>query len=143
GIGFASGRNNRLYNNVIRDSREGIYTGYGETAAFIYNNTVSYNTMGITIGDAFAGSINVEVRNNIIFANTTSDLSDSGTGTLESNNLSSDPSFVSPENRDFHLRDDSAAIDRGAKLDLVKDDFDQVTRPQGRAYDIGAYEHHK
>lgn len=41
---------------------------------------------------------------------------------------------------DFHLRPDSPAIDAGAPIPSVTTDFDGVKRPQGKGYDIGAYE---
>ena len=41
---------------------------------------------------------------------------------------------------DFRLRSDSKAIDVGLPLPEVARDADGVTRPQGRGYDLGAYE---
>ena len=54
-----------------------------------------------------------------------------------------DPKFVNPAGHDFHLKSDSPCIDRGSSVpgSLVKRDFDGITRPQGTAIDIGAYEY--
>jgi hypothetical protein len=51
-----------------------------------------------------------------------------------------DPLFVDPVNHDFHLRSGSPAIDAGQALGQVRFDLDQVARPQGAGWDIGAYE---
>jgi len=53
-----------------------------------------------------------------------------------------DPLFVNPMERDFHLRKGSAAIDKGVSLSEVPKDKDGINRPQGSAFDIGAYEFH-
>jgi hypothetical protein len=52
----------------------------------------------------------------------------------------SDPQFTDPSQLDFSLRTGSPAIDTGISLSAVKTDFRGVGRPQGGAYDIGAYE---
>jgi hypothetical protein len=53
-----------------------------------------------------------------------------------------DPMFVNPMGRNFHLRKGSGAIDKGISLSEVPKDKDGVNRPQGSAFDIGAYEFH-
>jgi hypothetical protein len=56
-----------------------------------------------------------------------------------------DPLFVSYSGNhgqnDYHLQAGSPAIDKGYRLESVTMDFDSVPRPQGSAYDIGAYEY--
>jgi len=47
---------------------------------------------------------------------------------------------VNASQADFHLKKDSPAIDKGWSLDAPDDDFDGNPRPQGSAYDIGAFE---
>jgi hypothetical protein len=49
-----------------------------------------------------------------------------------------DPRFVSES--DFRLNRDSPAVDVGVPVPEVARDADGVTRPQGKAYDLGAYE---
>lgn len=51
-----------------------------------------------------------------------------------------EPQFVDPDNGDFRLRAGSPGIDAGATIEAVKTDLRGVPRPQGRAYDVGAYE---
>ena len=57
-----------------------------------------------------------------------------------SHNLFTDPSFVDAPNGNFALLAWSAAIGMGKELTEVPYDFAGVPRPQGLAYDIGAYE---
>ena len=56
-------------------------------------------------------------------------------------NFEGDPMFVEVDDGDLHLQEGSAAIDAGMTLDNVTADIAGVERPQGTAYDIGAYEY--
>jgi hypothetical protein len=69
------------------------------------------------------------------------DLYEAGSGTMVDHNFTNDPQFVNATGLDFHLRSTSPAIDAGLSIGQVPDDFDGVHRPQGAAYDIGAYEY--
>lgn len=48
--------------------------------------------------------------------------------------------FLAPEVFDFTLLPDSPAVDAGAALDSVPDDFRGRPRPQGEGFDLGPYE---
>jgi hypothetical protein len=48
--------------------------------------------------------------------------------------------FVNAAGFDFHLHAGDAVIDKGVTLSDVLRDFDGTQRPQGPAYDVGAYE---
>ena len=142
GIVVGSGSDNSVYNNVIYNV--GI-AGYGNAGinvfsgsrARIYNNTI-YGSRAAGIY-AFSGS-QTQIVNNIIYGNAGGNLLNYNSDTYIANNLTSDPGFVNAGGADFRLRADSPAIDRGAYLSMVQ--FDQIgmPRPQGGAYDIGAYE---
>jgi hypothetical protein len=56
-------------------------------------------------------------------------------------NIEADPMFVDLAAGDLRLSEGSAAIDAGMELEEVTTDIDSVARPQGDAYDIGAYEY--
>jgi len=58
--------------------------------------------------------------------------------TIKSNWQRTDPQFVSES--DFRLSRNSPAIDAGVALPEVPRDAEGVARPQGKAYDLGAYE---
>jgi len=52
-----------------------------------------------------------------------------------------DPRFVDAAAGDYHLRADSPAVDTGADVaEVVPEDADGVTRPQGAGFDVGPYE---
>jgi hypothetical protein len=53
--------------------------------------------------------------------------------------VNANPNFVSAATQNFHLSSGSPAIDAGMNTGVVTD-FDGVTRPQGSAFDIGAFE---
>lgn len=64
--------------------------------------------------------------------------------TWDTNPIPSDPNFVDPTNpaRNFHLLPDSPAIDAGTAVSVSRD-FDGILRPQGIAFDMGAYEYNQ
>jgi hypothetical protein len=49
---------------------------------------------------------------------------------------------VNPKEENFHILPGSAAIDKGIPLSDVSHDKDGVKRPQGTAFDLGAFEFH-
>ncbi len=57
---------------------------------------------------------------------------------LEQNSLWADPQFVSPGS-DFHLQSNSPAINSGTTVNAPID-YEGTNRPNGSAYDIGAFE---
>lgn len=61
------------------------------------------------------------------------------------NEVCADPLLTSESdinNMDFHLTTSSSAKDKGLTISSLGSDFDGISRPQGTAYDIGAYEFH-
>jgi hypothetical protein len=58
---------------------------------------------------------------------------------------SSDALFVNPSRADYHLKSGSPAINAGRaslnSIDAASSDLEGKTRPQGSAFDIGAYEY--
>jgi parallel beta-helix repeat protein len=139
-----AGNNNEIYNNLVYNikypdsgSNAGIYVFMG-SGHKIWNNTVANNTAD---GINLASVSNIEVRNNIAYGNTGTAFVNSGTGTVESNNLFGvDPLFVNPAGNDFQVKTTSRAVDQGASLSAVKTDLVGTPRPQGPALDIGAFE---
>jgi hypothetical protein len=142
---MGSGSGNLAYNNLLVDS-VGPAIHVRGTGTKIFNNTIVGNGRAMHIGASRA-----EIRNNIIYGNSQGIVNQS-TNIAFSNNLCGtagtgcqfvgDPRFVNRAAGDYHLRSGSPAIDRGQTLSQVPRDYDDVLRPQGAAYDIGAYEFH-
>jgi parallel beta helix pectate lyase-like protein len=110
------------------------------TNAVIANN-IFYQPQ--TAGVLFSGATttNVTVRYNLTMGGTAS--TGNGTGVTVSNNLdSTDPKLVNAAAFNLQLLAGSPAIDAGVTLSYVTNDFLGVSRPQGAAYDIGAFEFH-
>jgi len=107
----------------------------------VYNNTVYGNPLyGIAVRD---GAENTILKNNIAYNNRKDNIwlhPGESPGTIQENNLQTDPKFVDPLQHDFKLQSGSPAIDSGVNIQEVKVDFFGVPRYQGKSYDIGAIE---
>ncbi len=140
GIIVGSGNGNQVYNCVSYGNRDnGIYVQYGSPQGTVFYNNTAYGNggTGILVGSDASGTT---VKNNLAYGNG-SDLSDGGSGSAMSNNLTGvNPGFVNAGAGDFRLTSGSRAIDAGASVAMVSSDANGVARPQGPAYDIGAYE---
>lgn len=97
------------------------------------------NTFGLdndrffqSAGGAGSGS---QVYNNLFAASTKPDEA----GHI-SNRTADTEQFVDAPNHDYHLLPQSPAIDAGIVLTPVTTDKDGLSRPQGAAFDVGAYE---
>jgi MYXO-CTERM domain-containing protein len=137
GIGIYAGARTAAYDNLVWGNKIGIVLDYVVDATGVYNNTVYGNVNeGIYVG----GSTNATIENNIVYKNGSS-ISDNGTGTTKTTDLVDvDPLFVGEATHDFRLTETSPAIDKGTAVTVVTSDYAGVARPQGPAYDIGAFE---
>ena len=87
------------------------------------------------------GSSGIDVDYNLAY-NSDGSSPTSPIGTSMIHNLwGIDPVFVNLGTGDYHLQLESPAIDAGALLNEVNDDFDGNARPYGKGYDIGAFEY--
>jgi len=157
-------------NIVFAVSAWGIQMWHAATNATIVNNTVFACYGGITVGagDSPGGvtSDNTLVANNIVYKNTGYGIYEYGatgthnrymnnlvtgnpTGISLQNGLSAtgtvtvDPQFVNYQangSGDYHLQSSSPAINAGNSTSAPVTDFSGGTRPNGGAWDIGAYE---
>jgi len=96
----------------------------------------------------------IRIKNNIAYASEPGGTTFLGSGANEwvhytqSGNIvnATNPAFLNapatvPDSPNFSLTSRSPAIDAGLTNTTIKISFDGTTRPQGRAYDIGAYEY--
>lgn len=153
GIIVYGATNTLIYNNIIAGV---LYSGtctpptctpsgaglaiFG-TSTGVYNNTVYNNSVdGISIS---ASSPSTVVRNNIVYLSGTAYVNSNGAGTTESNRLYDiNPIFVSAGSN-YRLQSTSPARDTGTPLaSSFTTDLEGTPRPQGPAWDIGAYEYH-
>jgi hypothetical protein len=140
GIILGSGDGNTAYNNLVWNNYEGIRIAYGDPSnTGVYNNTVYNNsTYGIYIHEDSSGTV---ICNNLLHANDHPEIQNSGMKSVFDHNLvGTDPKFVNAPTGDFSLQPGSPAIDAGVTLDAVTQDIFGTHRPQGTAYDIGAFE---
>jgi hypothetical protein len=144
GIDVGAGTGAQVYNNVVyrltglnAGSNAAIYTESGTGSVLIYQNTITNNTMfGIHTTSGTFGHV---LENNIVYLNTPVNVvNDSGASDV-TNLVGVNPVFVNPSSDNYQLTVGSPAIDAGT-TNAYTTDILGVTRPQGSAFDIGAYE---
>jgi parallel beta-helix repeat protein len=163
GGGLALGDRAELINNLIVDNQathccgSGVQIGASASVRLVHN-TIARNTGGGGIGVALLDRNTVSMTNTILVGHLVGIRVDSGStatlnstlwgndldweagGTLaRSNDYYGDPDFVDPNNGDYHIGGNSAALDVGVDAD-VKTDVDFHPRPY-QAPDLGADEY--
>lgn len=152
-------RNVIVRNNLFDGTGSGAYYAAVEVArrgiepppddVRIVNNTAVRTSGGLEFYGVALSSVdtNVRVRNNLV-AGPGSGIAAmitgaAGSGYVADHNLvNSSPGFTAPSRGDFTLQPDTPAVDQGAALPEVREDFLRQSRPQGGGYDRGCYESH-
>ena len=104
------GDDNQAYRNIIRDhpNGPGIDISTGDNA-LVYNNTIYNNA---TYGVDVRSGLNHRIVNNILYLNGTANIivRAPASTTTQSNNHTTNPTFVNEATRDLHLQASSTAI---------------------------------
>jgi uncharacterized protein (TIGR03437 family) len=132
------------------------------TTLYVFNNTVvgggfPENSDSAMVHWGPFGEATLEFRNNVVvspdvpyFTEYSEDIPNGEGKNLwfgqsaapgwNSGAITGDPMFVNAAGGDFHLQATSPAVDQGTATDLAID-FDGLLRPQGTAFDLGAFEY--
>lgn len=104
---------------------------------FVYNNILSDNLSWQLAANTTSQS-QIYATNNLLYGKNSYE--DGQILTITGDNVVvGNPMFIG--DTDYHLRESSPAIGIGIMAGAPAFDFDNVVRPQGSAYDIGAYEY--
>lgn len=135
--------NNTVYNN----QRDSSLSQAGEFSASLSRNIIFRNNITFTRPNGkcitvFTDSTStpLQFEFNLLNVNETMWGSLNAPFPIDETNIISDPLFVNKNAGDFRLSDSSPAINRGTSKGAPSIDFNKITRPQGSAVDIGAYE---
>ena len=127
-------------NTIVGAAHSGIVVGGsgGVANITIRNNILAFNARYGVQTDSDCPTGPVAIDSNVIFGNRSGAVQRGCGRLVVGANVSADPRFVS--RRDFRLRRGSPAIDRGRADYSPRTDIAGRRRPQGRGYDVGAYE---
>ena len=129
--------NNTFYNNGEEDWTGGIYIESQDAENIVIrNNIISQNLTYQIQAEEGVPVQNFTIDHNLIDGYRGYEGEIYGVDYVEG-----DPKFVNPAGANFHLQENSPAIDSGSSVDAPSDDYKGNQRPIGSGYDIGAYEY--
>jgi hypothetical protein len=146
---WPAGNNSTIVNNDVANAREegiivGAGTGHSADYVHVANNIVRGGLWGIREYVSSGGKVgphNTYTNNDVFGSNTPYYFV---SGATPQNSFSVDPQFVSwvsDGSGDYHLQATSPMIDAGTSIGAPTTDFGGNPRPQGKRYDIGAYQY--
>lgn len=132
-------RNNVFYRAANQAGDVGIGVTNGAGAVVVHNTVILSGTYANAIEVRFSTNIAIEVRNNLCDANIQER---NGANTVQSHNRTDahNGDFVNLSQGDFHLSNNSSAIDQGQFHSQASVDIDGQSRPMGGQPDLGADE---
>jgi hypothetical protein len=143
-------KNLQVVNNTIQGvAKNGITlyahpSGTGTATGITFMNNTSYDNVryGVRVSFPSTRASGVLVRNNISYSNGYGDYSvaSGASATADHNLWGIDPRFMNPTAGDLRLSVGSPAADVGSPTGAPANDLAGVARPQGPAFDIGAFE---
>ncbi len=148
GVAAFSGKfeNIKIHNNIFRSKLN--HKSWG-TSAFLKNvkNYEFINNITVDCHPEHRKIIGTsgKVDYNILWNSNGETLKSMTPGKQKNEIVGQDPKFIdfkeSFGKSDYHLKPESPVIDKGISLPNVLFDFDSIPRPQGKAFDLGAYEY--
>ncbi len=155
--GGDASKNNKVFNNTIiqpADGRWCIIAVDGSTGNTLYNNIlINYHSFRGSIAIDAASTAGFVSNYNIVVNRLSNDDGNSNMSLTQWQSLGYDlhsmiaypesQIFIDNINGNFHLLQNSQAVDAGTNLVLpvVYEDLDNISRPQGNGFDIGCYEY--
>lgn len=141
---YADDTGTRLFNNTIHGNGGwGVAVGDASNVRLtsIKNNSISSNTGGpVRIASIDAGNSAVIAHNNFNGNGNGNVISDPNGLSTATNTTTVAPAYGNASTGDFTLQAGSGLIDAGVTLSGVNTDQVGTTRPQGAAFDLGAFE---
>ncbi len=129
----------QLWHNTVAHNTGGAGIYLGSSTAALVNTILVGHTTGINAASGSTAIMTATLWGTGAWANSTDW---SGSVSIGSVNLHSDPGFRSSATGDYHLNQSSAAINQGVEAGITTD-IDQQARPNGSAPDLGADEWYK
>ena len=100
-------------------------------------NNIFYNPpLGVALNSYSFTPASCTLSHNLVYGGTLGGIS----ACTASNTVVANPNFVNAAGDNFQLQAGSPAIDAGVTVSGVSTDYNGVSRPQGSAFDIGAFE---
>lgn len=151
--GYKTVSNMSVFNNVMaKNGGPGIIIWRSMDGVLIHNNIIfGDGGPSVSMYD-YAGGIpglqirGIEITRNLINANGNNNAvafksnGGRGPGFTITDNKDADPRFLDVSAGDFRIAATSPAVNAGLSLTAIKSDFDGNARPQGGAWDMGAFE---
>jgi hypothetical protein len=132
---------NNTFIGGANPQKNGCLMLWGQNTNVTLQNNIFYGGRGYAIDNYATVQLGSTADHNIIYGSSGGLIGAiSGLLLSLSNQLNTDPLFVSPATNDYHLQAGSPAIDTGTSV-MVPIDFDGNPRPIGPAFDVGAYEY--
>ncbi len=136
--------NLKIFNNIWRSSLTftGPYSSYGMNLNSIGSTGEIYNNILVDFkwNHFYMGNVNYNYGNNLMWNSDGSSPGLLGYMLQSTDKRGVDPKFVI-NFTDLHLQSSSPAKDAGTTIASVTNDYAGIARPQGSAYDLGAYEY--
>jgi hypothetical protein len=136
GPGDSGGAHVTVINAIVYNNEKTFRSEDGLEQLRIYNCTFDKRPEAVYFQNVSGGfdANGFDLKNSLFFGDLPGEA-------LQASNLAADDTFfLNRSGNDYRLSSNSPAIDAGADIAEVTDDFDGAPRPAGR-YDVGAYEY--